>query len=202
MLQMGYLESHQIIESSCLHHFFDLSGKLKDFGITLVHANVIEKIVEYVANHLHLLLCLKIVIYHASSLVSHDLVPSFGLQSLQVCQNSGYSTTQVVKFLVHHLLLSGVEAWLILLIPLVLFQLRSVWVIVRKTCIVWPRLSMVLVMLLIVVLAILLVIFSKVLVIVLTLNWIAERIVLPILVTFLAITIKITLILTIRARKV
>ena len=76
VLQVRHLESHQIVKPSCLHHLLDLSGKLEEFGVTLVHANMIEQVVEDIADHLNLLLGLEIVVDLTNSLVTVDLCAS------------------------------------------------------------------------------------------------------------------------------
>ena len=55
---MRYFETHQVVEAPSLHHVLDLARQFDDLWVILVMTHMIEQVIEYVANHLHLLLVL------------------------------------------------------------------------------------------------------------------------------------------------
>lgn len=98
---MGDLQSHQVVKLTGLQHFFHLCGQLEDLGVRLLHANLVEKVVEDITYHLDLLLRLQVVVDGADSRIAHLLVSPLSLKSLQVRQNRAHSIAERVKSLVH-----------------------------------------------------------------------------------------------------
>ena len=101
---------------------------------------MIEQVVEDVANHLDLLLSLQVVIDLTDSLVSHHLLSSISLNSLQVTHDRPYTIAQIVEFSVKLLSLLRIigSSWTIALAS------ATIRVSNRELCISRTRLSMIL----------------------------------------------------------
>lgn len=95
--------------------------------------HMIKQVIENVANHLHLLLVLQVIVNLTGALILHDLVSAFRLDTLQVGQDVSRFVSKPIKARVHLMLLLWVKASLNILcllpvwILLGILRVHSAW---------------------------------------------------------------------------
>lgn len=88
--------------------------------------HMIKQVIENVANHLHLLLVLQVIVNLTGALILHDLVTTFRLYALQVGQDVSRFVSKPIKARVHLMLLLWVKASLNILCLLPVWILLGV----------------------------------------------------------------------------
>ena len=103
--------------------------------VSFVLAHVVEQVIKDVSDHLNLLLALKIVIGRTCPLISHKLLTSVSLHSLQVTENVLNSRAQLVKMLAHLLGLLGIIILLTVWVIVITIRRLSIWIMIWELCV-------------------------------------------------------------------
>ena len=88
--------------------------------------HMIKQVIENVANHLHLLLVLQVIVDLTGTLILHDLITAFRFDALQVGEDVSRFISKPIKARVHLLLLLWVKASLNILCLLPVWILLGV----------------------------------------------------------------------------